>query len=140
MLNEEQTKQVLSELNRNGKISAVKKYRAFTSASLLDAKSAVEKLVESGGQTEISGDSWSDKLDDSQMDLVLDAIQEGNKVLAVKHYRNATGNSLRESKISVEALMAELEVADPDAVGGRGCVLVVLMIGLPLGCLYFGWL
>lgn len=127
-MEKDQIDQVLRESTSRGKIAGIKKYMDLTGDSLRDAKLAVEQLLNTGvadGQTE-SIDRNSG-LDGPAMDAILDAIQDGSKVLAVKHYRDATGKSLRESKIYVEEIMAELEVADPDAVGKSGCSAVLLV-------------
>ena len=65
------------------------------------------------------------------MDRILEAIQEGRKLDAVKIYKDNTGKSLLESKDFIEALIAQLEIAEPSAVGNSGCILLlVIAVGL----------
>jgi len=37
---------------------------------------------------------------------VIDALQKGNKITAIKHYREATGAGLKEAKDFIEEIMA----------------------------------
>lgn len=43
-----------------------------------------------------------------------DALFAGKKIQAIKHFREATGQGLAESKTAVEAIDAELRAANPD--------------------------
>lgn len=59
------------------------------------------------------------------MDEILDAIEQGNKLEAVKLHKQNTGRSLMESKQLVELLMSELGIEQSS---GSGCAGVVLAI------------
>lgn len=72
---------------------------------------------------------------------VKDAIYSGQKILAIKHYREQTGVGLAEAKEAVEKLEAELRAATPERftkAESKGCTSVIVaaaMIGGVLGAL-----
>ena len=80
-LNADQTQQVLSQLPAGGKLAAVKLYRQLAGCSLLQAKNDVEALA--AGKRIAPQDAHSD-LDGAQMDEVLDLIQAGRMLNAIK--------------------------------------------------------
>ncbi|MBK1879290.1 hypothetical protein [Pelagicoccus mobilis] len=45
---------------------------------------------------------------------LMDALEKGRTIDAIKHYRAATGHGLKESKEAVEQLYAELHQQDPE--------------------------
>jgi len=45
---------------------------------------------------------------------LIDALEQGRMIDAIKHYREATGNGLKDSKEAVERLYAELREQDPE--------------------------
>jgi ribosomal protein L7/L12 len=62
------------------------------------------------------------------------ALAAGNKIAAIKHYREATGLGLRDAKDAVEAIAAgrapsPLAAAPVAAVGGNATVLTLLAAG-----------
>ena len=70
-----------------------------------------------------------------------DALASGNKIAAIKLYREATGKDLKSSKDFVEALLVQLREQDPEkyAVRTGGCVPVLLVcLGLLAGIV--GWI
>jgi ribosomal protein L7/L12 len=117
-LTDEQVSILRGELRTGGKLAAVKLYKEWTGSSLLTAKNFVESLA----GPEAGTADFGMELEDGQMDQILDALQEGNKLEAVKLYRNSTGLSLMESKQFVERLMKELGVEDR-----AGCAKVILL-------------
>jgi len=80
----------------------------------------------------------ADQLTDEQMDQVMEALEAGRKIDAIKIYREATGKGLKDSKEFVEALMVKLKAEDPErfarASGAAGCgsaaVLGLLLLGV----------
>ena len=124
-LSEDQRQQILAEYEGHGKLAAVKLHMELTGETLLFAKRAVEKILANE-----SASSSDDGLgvSDSQMDQILDAIQNGQKIEAIKIYRNAKNCSLKGAKEFVEKLMATLEIEDPDAVGKPGCSAAVFFM------------
>lgn len=118
-ISQAQTSQVLSIWKAEGKIAAVKLYMELTGSGLADAKHAVESL----SQDLDSETSSNDEL----VERVLDALEKGNKLQAVKLYKDAHGVSLQQSKEFIENLMGELG----DEHQSKGCASVIL-IGITL--------
>ncbi len=91
-------------LSEGQTLRAIKLYRDETKATLKEAKTAVEMI-----QDEFSVVQHETKLsENNQTDLeeVWYQLQEGNKIKAIKVYREITGVGLREAKEAVE-VMAE---------------------------------
>lgn len=55
----------------------------------------------------------TNELAPEQLTAVSNALHAGNKIEAIKLYRNATGKDLKDSKDAVEKLAMELEAKDP---------------------------
>ena len=80
---------------------------------------------------------------DAQLDAITTALRAGNKIEAIKLYREATGFGLKESKDEVEAIEAGLRAKFPDQfpakpAAGKGC-LGVLVFGLVTAVAGLGW-
>ena len=124
-LTEDQIQQVLNEFHAGGKIAAIKLYRKHAGCSLLRAKDDVEALA--AGRDIPTADIHSES-DGAEMDEILDLIQAGKKLNAVKVYMTNSGLSLKESKEFIEKLMQELEVEQPGSVSqATGCSGVILL-------------
>lgn len=80
-------------------------------------------------------------LNDETRDQITQAIFAGRKIEAIKLYREATGQGLKESKDFIEALTVELREQHPDKVpeSKAGCgPAVVLFVGC-LGAVWYQW-
>lgn len=77
-------------------------------------------------------------LNDETRDQITQAIFAGHKIEAIKLYREATGQGLKESKDFIEALTVELRDKHPDKVpeSKAGCGPTVVLF---LGCLGAAW-
>ena len=128
-LQPEQLVELTHVLQTKGKLSAVKRYRELTRASLLESKNAVEELQRSGDL------NTSGLENQNAMDRVLDAIAQGKKLEAVKLYKSHKRCSLKESKKFIEQLMTELG-AQPQPRGG--CLSVILLVWI-LASVARGW-
>lgn len=110
-------REIRSLLDQGKKIEAVKVYKDQTGSSLKDAKDAVESLPRGASlpQPNAADTDWEAE--------VLQLLGQGEKIKAVKLYRNRTGASLFDSKQAVE------EMADRHGitVAGGGCSGVVVM-------------
>ena len=130
-LTEDQIEQIRGQLRAGRKLVAVKLCKDWTGCSLVEAKNYVESIQadSSAGSSEFGSELESDRMDE-----ILDAIQQGSKLNAVKLYKDSTGSSLLESKEFIERLMKELEIDDPgSAPGAKGCATLLLLIfALPL--------
>ena len=105
----------LARLAQSGQlIEAIKLYRQLTGAGLKEAKDAVEQLA-AGQVVQVSrsivAPAAAEPLDRRKLRRLLTA---GNKIEAIKLYREATGLGLKEAKDAVEALEAALGEAGPD--------------------------
>ena len=72
-------------------------------------------------------------LSDAERDQVHAAVFAGRKIAAIKAYREATGEGLKESKDAVEALEAELRASAPGRFSPttpKGGCMPVMLLGL----------
>ncbi len=80
----------------------------------------------------------ADKLTDEQAAQIGDALARGEKITAIKLYREFTGKGLAESKDFIEALHAQLIQREPEkyaksAANAKGCSpLLIAIIGVVL--------
>ena len=78
-----------------------------------------------------------------QVDEITEAIAQGKKIEAIKIYRKATGEGLREAKEFVETLTGYLQLQDPErfskAKSRSGCS-GVLLFGLIVTAAAFAYL
>ena len=95
-------------LARGSKIEAIKVYREATDAGLKDAKDAVEAF-ERGEPLSLSTVSTPLPITPGSMDdQVRDLLRQGNKIEAIKVYREATNCGLKEAKDAVEAIERQI--------------------------------
>ena len=73
-------------------------------------------------------------LPEENMAKIKAAVFAGNKIEAIKLFRDATGKGLAEAKDSIEHLTSELRATDPEKFSSRppakGCVGLLIFIGL----------
>lgn len=104
-LNQNVSRQIVDELRAGSKINAIKIYREHYNSSLADAKDAIENLASQADQvnrniqTEPTANSPIEKLG-----MILQELQSGNKINAIKIFREQFGTGLREAKNAVEAI------------------------------------
>ncbi|WP_224772889.1 ribosomal protein L7/L12 [Pelagicoccus enzymogenes] len=83
----------------------------------------------------------ANELDEEQMKRLADALKSGQKIEAIKSYREATGLGLKEAKDAVEALHADLHAKYPDEYPepskSVGCGSSAALIALAAGALYW---
>lgn len=115
----EQIEQLIRQFENHGMLSAVKECRKMSDCTLLDAKHFIESLAV--GEEVASADS-NQHFDLEEMDQILDLIQSGKKLEAIKVHKESTRTTLLKSKEFIENLMHELEVEQPRSVpSGSGC-------------------
>lgn len=96
------------------KIHAIKLYRARTGASLREAKEMVDKMVIGRDIVNASVQQMHYVVDGQQKEGLVDTeelqriLHTGNKIAAIKYFRNSTGASLKEAKEAVEWLEESL--------------------------------
>lgn len=109
-------------LEAGNKIEAIKLYRQFTGQGLKEAKDAVE-AIEAGQSFSLTftapqAASGSPLAQNPAAILAVKALlQAGNKIEAIKVYRQLTGLGLKEAKDAVEAMEAGSREADTFQVG-----------------------
>ncbi len=113
----------IEELARSGKkIAAIKAYRERHRCGLKEAKDAIDGFLHGGPvlaplrRTDLNQSATSGQIDA--------LIRGGQKIEAIKLYRELHGDGLKESKEAVEARARDLGIA-----GKSGCM------ALPLGLL-----
>lgn len=78
----------------------------------------------------------SEPTPEAQADRIKNALFAGNKIEAIKLYREQTGLGLKESKDAVEKLEAELRASSPDRFSksqAKGCttmIVAVIVVGI----------
>lgn len=114
----------VAELTRNGeKLAAIKEYRDATGADLVTAKTFVEELertLATGKLPPAAPESSDD---------ILALVRNGQKIEAIKRYRERHRVGLKEAKDAVEALAANAGL--PASRGG--CLGIVLLVIVPFG-------
>jgi len=110
-------------LDQRQKIAAIKLYREETGAGLLEAKNAVEALASGsplpGQDRPIESDLEAD---------ILRLLKQGEKISAIKLYREQTGCGLKDAKDAVEALGEKHGIASQRSGGEGGCMGIVLVV------------
>jgi ribosomal protein L7/L12 len=125
-LNDDLVELVRSLMDRGLKIEAIKIYRERTGVGLKEAKDAVEAL--GWGRAAQSGPESDRSLEDELRSL----LEQGQRIGAIKLYRERTGVGLREAKDAVEDLERRGIVVSQRA----GCFGVILGVLVFLAC---GW-
>lgn len=102
----------VKRLAQSGKlIEAIKLYREITNTGLKEAKDAVEAIARGepvqinnvvSGNIDGTPNSVADQAE--KMKEVVRLIKEGNKIEAIKVFREATGVGLKDAKDAVEAI------------------------------------
>jgi ribosomal protein L7/L12 len=110
---------LLSLIRRGQKIEAIERYREQTGAGLADAKAVVEAMER--GEPPPPGRE-APAPDDVDSDL-WELLKQGQKIAAIKRYRERTGCGLREAKEAVEAMAREHGIVAT----GSGCAGILLL-------------
>ena len=113
--------EVMRLLYDGRKINAIKVYREDTGASLADAKAAVERMEFSfgSGTGSLSQDVQDEPLrNEADRDALTSEVTrlliQGQKINAIKLYREQTGLGLREAKEAVDLVEKGLPVGSPE--------------------------
>jgi ribosomal protein L7/L12 len=100
----------LVQLLREGrKIMAVKRYRELTGVGLAEAKAAVDQLEQQLGAGDDAdlppvSPEWVSSEREAMAAQVVSLVQRGNKIEAIRLYREAARVSLHEAKEAVDAI------------------------------------
>ena len=114
-------------LASGNKIAAIKRYREETGVGLAEAKAAVESL-EAGG-------SFTERVQPEDSDLtqqIVTLLGKGEKIEAVKMYRDRIRVGLKEAKEAVERIGEQNGIPASSGTGCLGVVLlgIVVVVGL----------
>jgi len=158
----EQLRAIQSALQSGSKIEAVKLYRDATGASLAESKDAVEAMpVAPIPITDLPTILPTAGMTPEKRNAIVSAISRGQKIEAIKLYRDATGLGLAESKDAVEAMESQdldepvsipkksdqlvpdgrtpLPQRDPFEEKKKGCLGVVLLLAGIVAVAQFVW-
>lgn len=140
-INATQLATVRETMRAGNKIEAVKLYREYTGAGLADAKEAVE-MIEEGLSLEAVHSRFSPAsstsspipatLQPERANWIKEALFKGNKIEAIKLYRDGTNLGLKESKEAVEKIEDALRLQSPEkftAKANKGCLVMLLGLG-----------
>lgn len=95
------------------KIQAIKLFREETGANLQEAKRAVDLIETQLRRGEEEGRFAASETGEENMQAVWRLMQTGQKIKAIKAYRQATGAGLKEAKVAVERMVAGTNEASP---------------------------
>lgn len=121
---------VREALHQGRKVDAVRLYREATGAYLKEALEAVEAMR---GKEGVPSTSPTPRPDPEALAPVAEALRLGNKIEAIKRYRELTGVGLKAAK---EAIEGGAHPSRPATARGRqGCLpllcgMVLLSLGL----------
>jgi len=114
--------EIMRLIKKRNKIEAIKLYREQTGSSLKEAKDAIDAL-ERGDSVSTQPQSRFTPPNAGQLEML---VQAGNKIEAIKLYREQTGLSLREAKDAIEAFergeTVSLAFVPPPAPDGEAVV------------------
>ncbi len=120
-MNESIENEIKNLLASGRKIEAIKRYREETGTGLAEAKDAVESLE--------AGRSFPEaQPEDSDLtSQVIGLLGRGEKIEAVKLYRNKFGGGLKEAKEAVERIGEQNGIPSSS---GSGCLGVVILVAI----------
>lgn len=124
----EQRQEILQLLNEGRKIDAIRIYREATGHDLASANRFIEQL-----QTAIESGN-ADHVGDGQVnrDEIERLLKSGEKIAAIKLYRDSTGAGLKEAKDAVEDIGESVGIPRPKGCGAVVLAFVVLLSLLTL--------
>jgi ribosomal protein L7/L12 len=96
--------EVRALLGKDQKIAAIKRVREATGLGLAESKDYVEAIERGEAPLSTGALSSSSSSSSSWQEEAKAALKSGNKILAVKIVRDATGLSLKDAKDAVDAL------------------------------------
>ena len=101
-LSEDERQNIINCIRSGSKIEAIKIFREATGADLAESKRVIETLAAeiSANAPPLSGTGEND---------VAALLAQGNKIAAIKLYREKTGVGLKEAKDKIEALAESLD-------------------------------
>jgi len=114
----QQRREIIAALQNGRKLEAIKLYREATGSDLMEAKTFIESLQQTLTTGRVPDGDSASSLSDEQRDRIIELLTAGQKLHAVKHYRDATGAGLKQAKDAVEAIADEHGI---ESVKTSGC-------------------
>jgi len=118
-MNDELQREIERLLQSGQKLAAIKKYREETGTGLAEAKSAVESLAQ--GKPIVDD---VDALESGISEEVVSLLCRGDKVGAVRLYRQRTGVNLKAAKEAVDKIAEKNGMI---SLAGGGCFGMILV-------------
>jgi len=115
---------VVEAIERGDKLIAIKLLRTATGAGLKEAKDAVEAHGRGGASTARSAPSGSRELSAN----VVEALDQGNKIEAIRRLRAETGLGLKDAKDAVEGKAPAPTSDERRGSGSLGWLLVAAVL------------
>ncbi|MEZ6034048.1 MAG: ribosomal protein L7/L12 [Planctomycetaceae bacterium] len=112
-------------LASGNKIAAIKRYREQTGVGLAEAKAAVESLEAGGSLTERVRP-------DDLIGQIVGLLGRGEKIEAVKLYRDQSGCGLKEAKEAVDRIGEQNGIRSSSGTGCLGVVLLGIVVAVGL--------
>lgn len=123
--------QQIVDLCKKGQIIvAIKLYKDSTNAGLKESKDYVDKLMDKYGLGETTKKDNVVKVPPHSLDQqIVDLCKKGQKIAAIKLYKESTDASLLESKNYVDKLAAAHGLEEVAGKGGGGCFVATACYG-----------
>ena len=133
-LSANQMEDVEAQLRAGNKIAAIKAYMDHVGVGLREAKDAVEDLQR--GMLPQGGDETNplpegQSMPEDRAAEITESLFAGEKIQAIKVYREAMGGGLKDAKQAVDALESELRRECPEKfqfAAKQGCLGVLLCL------------
>jgi len=122
--------EIIKLIRDDQKLEAVKRYKELRRTSLLEAKNFIEELTD-----RLEQESPGILAAPSELEEISELIYAGQKLEAVKRYRDQRSTSLVDAKQFVEQLTDELKQKYPDRFSARsttGCAGLIALIAIAL--------
>lgn len=129
--------QVVELIERGQKIEAIKVYREATGQGLAEAKVFIEHLEESLRTGELPPGDPFENLSDGIVYEIRKMVREGNKLAAIKRYRELKSVSLHEASQAVAEIAGESKSGGKSQ--GKGCAVTVGVLVLFAGLILTLW-
>ena len=121
-------KELLDLCLEGNKLAAVKRCREATGWGLKESLDYVEQLEARGFADYTPPSTRPTNLSSLDEELVT-LCKNGQKIEAIKHYKEASGLGLKESKDYIEQLEQRYGLVTPSAVGKSGCFIATACYG-----------
>ena len=132
-LNSTQLAAVRDTARSGNKIGAIKLYREYTGTGLAEAKEAVEKLEAGQPLESLPLGGMPAIIVPERAAWIQEALFKGDKIEAIKLYREGTNLGLKESKEAVEKLEVDLRQKSPERFtanpSGKSCLVLLVACG-----------